>query len=81
MPKHIKIKKGTSILTSSFDSIYPKGIRVGAIESFNKATNSNFYDITISLDQDYYNLSQVYVLNQELSEEKINLENLSIDEK
>ena len=81
VPKHINIDIGGYILTSSYDSIFPKGIRVGTIDSFNNEVNSNFYDIIISLDQDFYNLSQVYIVNEEISEEKLILENLTTDEK
>ena len=81
VPKHININKGYIILTSSFDSIYPKGIEVGIVDSVNKNVNSNFYEIDITLSQDFYNLSSVYIIKEELSDEKVSLEKITNDEK
>ena len=81
VPKHININRGYIILTSSFDSIYPKGIEVGIVDSVNKNVNSNFYEIDITLSQDFYNLSSVYIIKEELSDEKLSLEKITNDEK
>ena len=47
VPKHIDIRKGDEIISSSFDSIFPKGISIGKIKEIRKDVNSNFYDIDI----------------------------------
>ena len=80
VPKHIEVNKGDSVITSSFDSIFPKGILLGQILSINKDVNSNFYDISMSSSQNFFNLSSVYVIDNKLMEEKKNLE-ISTDEK
>ena len=59
VPKHIEVYKGDSVITSSFDSIFPKGILLGQIISINKDVNSNFYDISMRSSQNFFNLSSV----------------------
>ena len=49
-------------MTSSYNSIYPKGILIGTIQSINKYINSNFYDIDIKLFQNFYNLNHYLLL-------------------
>ena len=51
------------------------------MDSVNKNVNSNFYEIDITLSQDFYNLSSVYILKEELSDEKLSLEKITNDEK
>ena len=80
VPKHIEVYKGDSVITSSFDSIFPKGILLGQIISINKDVNSNFYDISMRSSQNFFNLSSVYVIDNNLMEEKKNLE-IATDEK
>ena len=80
VPKHIEVYKGDSVITSSFDSIFPKGILLGQIISINKDVNSNFYDISMRSSQNFFNLSSVYVIDNKLMEEKKNLE-IATDEK
>ena len=73
-------KKGAEVISSSFDSIYPKGILIGKVISINSNVNSNFYDIEILSSQSFYNLSTVYVYNNSLLEEKKNLEQITDEE-
>ena len=63
VPKHLDIVEGSDVVSSSFDSIYPKGILIGKIISVNREVNSNFYDIDISSSQNFYSISKVYVIN------------------
>ena len=81
VPKHVKIEEGDSIVTSSYNSIYPKGIFIGTIRSINKNINSNFYDIDVRLFQTFYNLSAVYVVLDSQKNEKISLELKNYNEK
>ena len=38
VPKHVPLEIGYSVITSSFDSIFPKGIEVGKISSINESS-------------------------------------------
>ena len=76
VPKHIPLEVGFSVVTSSFDSLFPKDINVGKISSINEDVNSNYYDIEIILSEDFYSISNVYVVMDSLKAEKIKLEML-----
>ena len=76
VPKHVPLEIGYSVITSSFDSIFPKGIEVGKISSINEDTNSNFYDVDILLSEDFYSIYNVYLVKSFPFEEKINLEKI-----
>ena len=80
VPKHIDIVEGSNVVSSSFDSIYPKGILIGKIISVNREVNSNFYDIDISSSQNFYSISKVYVINNFMYEEKKSLEKITDEE-
>ena len=80
VPKHIEAEKGNLIITSSFDSIFPKGIEIGRIDSINKNVNSNFSDITVRVFQNFYELSQVFVVLDNFTSEKLKLEKMTTDE-
>ena len=80
VPKHLDIVEGSDVVSSSFDSIYPKGILIGKIISVNREVNSNFYDIDISSSQNFYSISKVYVINNFMYEEKKNLEKITDEE-
>ena len=80
VPKHIDIREGDEIISSSFDSIFPQGISIGKIKEIRKDVNSNFYDIDILSTQDFYNLSTVYIVKYLLVDEKVELEKIT-DEK
>ena len=80
VPKHLDIVEGSDIVSSSFNSIYPKGILIGKVISINRDVNSNFYDIDISSSQNFYSISKVYVINNSMYEEKKKLEKISDEE-
>ena len=76
VPKHVPLEIGYSVITSSFDSIFPKGIEIGKISNINSDINSNFYDVDIVLSEDFYSIYNVYLVKSFPFEEKIGLENL-----
>jgi len=72
IPSHITIHKGDSIITSGFSAIFPEGILVGTISSFDKKISESFFEIEIDLCTDFSNLSIVYVIvNKFQSEQKL----------
>ena len=52
------------------------GTDQGKISSINEDVNSNYYDIEIILSEDFYSISNVYVIMDSLKAEKIKLEML-----
>ena len=67
--KFAKINVGDTILTGGKSSIFPKGIGIGTIESFEIDSGGDTYIIQVKLFNDMTTLQHVYIIN-----------NLDIDE-
>jgi len=74
IPKHVKLAKGDTLITSSFSSIFPEGIMIGTINTFDPKSGDNFYSIQVKLSTDFSNLSYVYIVTNVLKEEQKKLE-------
>ncbi|PKP48006.1 MAG: rod shape-determining protein MreC [Bacteroidetes bacterium HGW-Bacteroidetes-12] len=77
IPNHVKLNIGDSIITSGFSSIFPEGILIGTIKSYDLPKGNNFYDIEINLSVDFKKLSHVYIVKSLLKEEQTQLEKLN----
>lgn len=75
IPSHLEIRKGDTILTSSYSSIFPEGVMVGTIDEFEKIAGNTFFDVTIKFSTDFNRLSYVNVVNNRMKEEQTSLEN------
>ncbi|MBI4947595.1 MAG: rod shape-determining protein MreC [Bacteroidetes bacterium] len=74
---HLLIVKGDTIVTSSYSSIFPEGIKVGTIESFEKITGNTFYNVSIKLSTDFSRLLYVNVVENLKKDEQTTLEKTS----
>ncbi len=74
IPKHEALKLGDTIITSGFNAVFPKGIHIGKVESFDSSEESAFYDARIKISNDFSSLDFVNVIKHELKEEKDSLE-------
>ncbi len=73
--KFSKIKKGDTIITGGQSAIFPKGIPIGTIESFDTDISGNTYVIAVKLFNDMTDISTVYVLNNTHKTELEQLQN------
>lgn len=78
IPNHVLVKKGQKVFTSGF-SIYPKGINVGAVEETGITSGESFLDVRIKLSTNFSNLHHVYIVKDNLAQEKQALEALNDD--
>lgn len=76
IPFHVDLHSGDTIVTSGYSAIFPAGITVGTIESF-EAEEGNFYNIVVDLAVDYKTMSKVNVIRNLLREEQLELERVS----
>lgn len=74
IPKHADLMVGDSIFTSGYSAIFPEEILVGKIDTFWKEPGSNFYTIDVLLENDLSKAKYVYIVNNLLREEQVNLE-------
>jgi len=74
IPTHAKIKPGDTVVTSAFSSIFPQGIMVGRVESFERRQNEPFYTVKVLLNTDFKKIDHVYVIKYYFKTEKDSLE-------
>lgn len=76
VPTHIKLKKGDTLVTSSFSGIFPAGIPVGYIDSYSTDATRAFYKIKFLIAADFSDLSTVYIVRNLIKDELEDLEKL-----
>ena len=74
VPRHVKIKKGDSIVTSGYSDFFPEGIMVGTVYDFKTGEDDNYYDIDVELSVNFNNLAYVQVLDYKHKKEQADLE-------
>lgn len=72
IPNHVKVRPGEEVVTSGF-SLFPPGIAIGKVIKTGKSGDS-FLDIEIKLNNDFASLQYVYVIKDQFSGEKQQLE-------
>lgn len=63
------VVKGDTIITSGMSSIFPKGIPIGVVDSFELDEGENFFEINVKLFNDMTNIEHVYVIENKDAEE------------
>lgn len=74
--KFKKIKKGDSVVTSSQNLIFPPNIMVGKIAKLKNLPQSAFWDIEVQLSSDFTGLRYVYVIENKLTSEQLQIEEI-----
>ena len=72
--EHVQIKKGDTIITTGFSSIFPENIPVGVVKRFKKHPENSYYDIDVKLFTNFKVLSHVKVIDYYYKKEQANLE-------
>ena len=74
IPTHARIKNGDTVVTSELSGIFPEGIPVGTIESYERRQNEPFFTAKVKLSADLKNLNHVYVIKNRYKQERDSLE-------
>ena len=80
VPAHVKISVGDTIISSGYSMMFPEGILIGSIYSYEINKGKDFYEIRVKLFNDFNNISYVYVINNLMKDELNELEKHSHDE-
>jgi len=56
-------------VTSGFSAIFPEGVPVGYVKSFEKDLSTDFYTIDVELYTDFHNIKYVYAILNKNKEE------------
>jgi rod shape-determining protein MreC len=74
IPFHVEIRKGDTIITSGYSTIFPEGTMIGVIHDFH-IKGGNFYEISVNLSTDFKNLTYVNMIRNLTRLEQTQLEN------
>lgn len=74
IPTHAKIKAGDTVITSELSGIFPEGILVGTIDSYERRQNESFYTARVKLSADLKKVNHVYVIKNKFKTERDSLE-------
>lgn len=74
IPTHVRLLKGDTIVTSALSDIFPEGVMVGFIESFERKQGDAFLTAKIKLSADFKKLNYVYVIKNEYKLEQDSIE-------
>ncbi|HEX7413571.1 MAG TPA: rod shape-determining protein MreC [Bacteroidia bacterium] len=74
IPIHAHIKNGDTIVTSALSSIFPEGISVGTVKSFERKSSDAFYTVKVNLSTNFKKLNHVYVIKNVFKVEQDSLE-------
>lgn len=77
IPTHAKIKAGDTVITSELSGIFPEGIMVGTVDSYERRQNEGFYTAKIKLSADLKKVNHVYVIKNKFKTERDSLETLT----
>ncbi len=62
IPKHVKVRKGDTIITSGHSSYFPENIDIGIISKFVNESQNRYAEAQVILFNDFSNLNYVYVI-------------------
>jgi rod shape-determining protein MreC len=74
LPTHSIFKAGDTIVTSGYSTIFPQGIMIGTVDSFDKQHDDNFYSLKVRLATDFSTLRTVSVIENRNQEELMEVE-------
>lgn len=76
--RETKLVRGDTVVTSSYNSVFPAGILIGTIDSFVKEPDKNFWTIRVKLGINFSNLTYVYVVTNRNKAERDTLEAMTL---
>jgi len=71
---HATFQVGDTIETSGYSDVFPPGILVGTIASYNKQTDDNFYTLKVRLATDFQSLNVLRVIDNPLQKDQKEIE-------
>jgi len=74
IPTHAKIKKGDTVMTSELSGIFPEGLFVGTVDSWERRQNESFFTIRVKLGVDLKKVNHVYIIKNKFKGERDSLE-------
>ncbi|MDX8340984.1 rod shape-determining protein MreC [Draconibacterium sp. IB214405] len=79
IPIHVDLAVGDTVVTSGYSSIFPEGLLIGTIQTFDQPQGENYYNIKVQLAVDFKTIRHVHVIENIKKEELTDLEKTVID--
>ncbi len=80
IPFHVMVNVGDTVVTSGYSNIFPEGIMIGTIKSYDVQSGTNFYNIKVELSTKFKTLKYVDVVRNTKRAEQLNLEKNNVGE-
>ncbi len=74
IPFHVIVNVGDTVVTSGYSNIFPEGIMIGTIKSYDVKSGTNFFNIKVELSTNFKTLKYVDVVQNTKRSELIKLE-------
>ena len=74
IPRHIPLTLGDTIITSSYNGVFPPNILIGVIDKWELPDESPFYQVSARLSVDFSSLSYAYIIQNNGLNEKDSVE-------
>ncbi len=74
IPRLVPLLVGDTIVTGAMSSIFPENIPIGTIKEFDLNTSQSFYSIDVQLFNDMTNIKNVYIIDNPMRQEILELE-------
>ena len=71
---HATFQIGDTIETSGYSDVFPPGIMVGTVESYNKQTDDNYFSLKVRLATDFQTLNVLNIIDNRLQKEQKEIE-------
>ncbi len=73
IPIHANFEIGDKVVTNGYSTIFPEGLLIGTIASFDVGKDGAFFEIEVTPSTDFANLDHVYVLKDNFAADIISL--------
>jgi rod shape-determining protein MreC len=73
MPKSVEVKKGDTVLTSTYSYNFPPGYLIGTVAEVIADNSTGFYVLKIKTAANFFNLQQVHVIENIQYDEQVKL--------
>jgi len=74
IPRYALIEKGDTVVTDERSMIFPEGLRIGYVESYELQEDQNFFTVKLRLANDFSSTNYVYIVEDELKDELTELQ-------
>lgn len=74
IPRYAEIEEGDTVVTDERSMIFPEGIKIGYVESYELQEDQNFFSVKLRLATDFSSTNYVYIVEDQLKEELTELQ-------